>query len=313
MPETQAIQNVSPNPERSALLREAVEGVRSAFARGDLDGAAEICGMLVHVNPDEAAFRALQGQVLRAQGKSSDADAAETRAVAIVAKRLEKQAKRGRVLSLGERMLAFSDVLFLGGPPATFVALGQMQLLVMLEQGMESHHRVLDVGCGTLRAGIWLMKVLEKGNYFGIEPHQARLDFGKEHVAGPALMDRKQPRFDGNAAFDFSVFGERFDFVVARSVWTHTSKLQINAMLDAFAAHSAPGAVLLTSYLPVSDGRPDYLGEQWVGRSADSPVGGLVAHKTEWVQAACKQRGLRVRALADHVVNGQIWLRIEQI
>ena len=46
----------------------------------------------------------------------------------------------------------------------------------------------------------------------------------------------KRPRFGTNPHFDTSVFGEKFDFFLAYSIWTHASKGQIQAMLDSFVA-----------------------------------------------------------------------------
>ncbi len=154
------------------------------------------------------------------------------------------------------------------------------------------------------------MKILEADRYRGIEPHKARLRFGLDHVVGEDLARQKRPRFDHNTAFDLSVFGERFDFFVARSVWTHASKSQIAAMLDGFVANSAPGAVFLTSFLAARNPKHDYQGDGWVGRSESSPFGGLVGHSPRWIQRACAERRLTVHALPEHVVNQQIWLLI---
>src|SRR5207248_1139297 len=112
--------------------------------------------------------------------------------------------------------------------------------------------RVLDVGCGALRLGYWLMRFLDSSHYFGIEVQREMLNLGLEELIEPQVIERASARFSHNEDFDFSVFGETFDFVYARSIWTHASKNQIRAMLASFAASTSPEAVFLASYYPAS-------------------------------------------------------------
>ena len=46
---------------------------------------------------------------------------------------------------------------------------------------------------------------------------------GLEHVMEPDTLEDKKPSFDSNDSFHFSVFGVPFDFVLARSIWTHAN------------------------------------------------------------------------------------------
>lgn len=290
------------SPTRDALIAEATSAVEHALRSGDIASAIALADGMADLAPDEPTALATRSRVLRAAGRTSEADDAEADAIARVAATLPP-------MDLQARMNHFARVTFLGGPAEHFVALGQMQLLTLLEEGLESHHRVLDLGCGALRAGLWLVKVLEAGHYFGIEPNRARLAFGLDHVLGADLVARRAPRFDTNDRFDLSVFGVRFDFIVARSVWTHAAKRHIEAMLDGLVAH---GDVLLTSVLPARTVAEDYRGDTWVGQSDTSPFGGLVRHDRAWIDHAAAVRGLRVRALERHVANEQVWLRIER-
>jgi ubiquinone/menaquinone biosynthesis C-methylase UbiE len=171
---------------------------------------------------------------------------------------------------------------------------------------------VLDVGCGALRGGYWIMRVLDPGHYCGIEPNVAMLDAGLERIVEPEVVERAAPRFDRNDGFDFGVFGAMFDFVIARSIWTHASKPQIETMLDSFVAVAAPDGVFLTSVLPVSEERPDYTGDAWVGRSHESDEPGTVAHSMEWIEHAAAQRRLVVRTTGPNVLRQQ-WLALRRV
>ncbi|MCB2223527.1 MAG: class I SAM-dependent methyltransferase [Actinobacteria bacterium] len=200
---------------------------------------------------------------------------------------------------------------FLGGPPRLFEAAGREQLIVLLEHGLCFDSFVLDVGCGALRGGRWVIPLLDPGHYCGIEPNRAMLERGLREFLDPEVVECKRPRFDGNDRFDFSVFGIRFTHVVARSVWTHASKQQIGAMLDGFAAHSASDGVFLASFLPAGESKAqeDYLGEAWVGRSHESDEPGMVGHAWRWVEEECAARGLEAQRLdrAPLTERGQVW------
>ncbi len=304
-----SVQAVPVSPQRDAMVCEALDALEQLLEAGELAAALHLTQATIGLAPDDPHAWSARSRALRAAGQLDAADAAEARAIERVAERI---AASPVPLSLRQRIARFAEVAFLGGGEAAFVEIGQMQLMVLLEHGLEPHHRVLDIGCGALRAGLWLVKVLEPGHYCGIEPHKPRVRFGLDHVLGSDLVARKRPRVDHNAAFDLGVFGERFDFFVARSVWTHASKPQIEVMLDGFVACAAPGAVFLTSFMPARSPEYDYLGEGWVGQSESSPFGGLVCHDPAWIQAACEQRGLQVRALEEHIVNQQVWLLIRR-
>jgi SAM-dependent methyltransferase len=141
---------------------------------------------------------------------------------------------------------------FLGGPAGDFERVGRAGLEVLLREGLVPSSRVLDVGCGALRLGYWLMRLLDPGCYYGVEPAQEMLALGLEQFVGADVSDRAQAHFISTDDFDFTAFGARFDFVVARSIWTHASKSQIRSMLGSFAETSLPSGVFLASYQPAS-------------------------------------------------------------
>lgn len=205
------------------------------------------------------------------------------------------------------------DGIFLGGPAKFFATAGQKLLITLLSEGLTPQSKVLDIGCGCLRGGYWLIHFLDAGCYFGIEPNVPMLEAGLDVVLEPDLATLKQPRFDHNMAFDFAVFEETFDYFVARSIWTHASKQQIQTMLDAFLETAQPGSILLTSYIKATLFKKDYLGTNWVGRSHDSDDPGIVHHSLKWIQSECAQRGLTAEEKKDDAYNfgNQTWLKIQ--
>ncbi len=250
------------------------------------------------------------------------------------------------VESLQERAERAGQTRFLGSTIGEFESGGRMIFEVLLAEGLIPSSRLLDVGCGAVRLGYWVLRFLDPGRYFGIEPNIEMRDAGLALIE-PDVISRAQPAFSDNDRFDFSVFGKSFDFVVARSIWTHATKPQISAMLASFAATSTPDAVFMTSYRPASavwarmvryqprlaravasrlplselspiiaklPSRPEYEGDSWVGRSHDSDAPGVVEHGLPWIAEEASRHGLSVQLMPYHLAYGQrqCWLRVRR-
>ena len=198
--------------------------------------------------------------------------------------------------------------IFLGGPIRKFETVGRNQLSILLRHGLNLDSKVLDVGCGALRAGYWLIHFLKPGCYFGIEPNADMLDAGKEVVVTHSVIEAKQPSFHNNGDFDFGVFATNFDFVLARSVWTHASQIQIEKMLDEFVRTTSDNGTFLTSFKPTRWYERQYAGTEWVGKSDTSDEGGIVRYRFSWIRKVCAQRGLAAERLENEY--GQTWIKI---
>jgi len=224
---------------------------------------------------------------------------------------MERENLKPNPLRLQRKAEELGTSVFLGGPVQWFEAVGRMCLIVLLKNGLYPESKVLDIGCGALRGGYWLVNFLNPGCYFGIEPSKEMVDIGIENFLGPDLVRRKHPRFDFNDEFDFTVFGEKFDYFIARSIWTHASKPQIERMLDSFRENSNESAVFLVDFSP-----PlllicrDYKGAEWVGRIGTRGTPRTVSHSFRWVKKQCHKRGLVVDKLKEDNMPGHIWLRI---
>jgi hypothetical protein len=213
--------------------------------------------------------------------------------------------------SLQNRVDLLRDGPFLGVPFDDFERGGREQLIILLMNGLTPGSRVMDLGCGVLRGGYWLIHFLDAGRYHGIEPHAERLAIGTQVILESETLRLKQPTFDSNAAFDTDLFGKEFDFFLAYSIWTHAPKQQIEVMLDGFVRNAGQGAVFLASFLPARRRADDYTGDTWFGTSHDSDVQGCVQHSFSWIRNACSRRNLHVQMLGRDGI-GQIWLRIDR-
>jgi hypothetical protein len=213
-------------------------------------------------------------------------------------------------LSIGEKASYFSPIVFTGGAPQIFETVGRKTLSLLVERGLQANHKLLDIGCGCLRCGIWIIPFLEEECYFGIEPNIEMMRFGTDVLLQPSLLEQKKPHFDHNSDFDFSVFQQKFDFFVARSIWTHASRKQIEVCLDNFVKSRNKNGKMLVSYIPPVGLNTAYLDHEWLGISHLSNDEGYAYHKLEWIEAVCQKRGLDVLSLQGHTFNLQHWLEI---
>lgn len=201
---------------------------------------------------------------------------------------------------------------FLGVPRETFEQAGRMHFIRLLENGLLPESKVLEIGCGCLRIGYWLIRFLEQHGYAGFDPARNRVELGLKYLLRNSELDAKQPRFSFNADFATDVFNDKFDFFLACSIWTHCSKKHIQIMLDGFLANTSDQGVFVVSYLPPLSNDDDYMGEDWVGTSHESSIPGIVRHSLNWIQQQCDIRDLTLIELSGVDCDSQIWLRIEK-
>jgi len=139
------------------------------------------------------------------------------------------------------------------GPTDQFDFMSSTQFAFLYAMGIREHHKVLDFGCGSLRLGRLLIPFLNEGKYFGIEPNEWLIEDGIERELGRDTVGLKKPRFNNNADFDTDVFGEKFDYIVAQSILTHTGPSSVKAFVKSASRALAPGGLLLFSYICEKD------------------------------------------------------------
>jgi SAM-dependent methyltransferase len=167
----------------------------------------------------------------------------------------------GQYQRIGDALAA--DGFPTGGETELFEEIGRHQFLKLFQSGLMPNDRVLDIGCGCLRGGFFLIHYLEPGGYFGIEPNPRMLQAGVDRVLGRYVLDEKRPTFTNRDDFEFDEFGVKFDFYIARSIWSHASLPQIATMLESFKRTANRGAVFLASYVPTESADEEYHGEEF--------------------------------------------------
>ena len=101
--------------------------------------------------------------------------------------------------------------------------IGQLQFDFLVHKNLQPHHKMLDLGCGTLRGGQHFIKYLNKSNYYGIDISPRAIEYAKKLVVLEGLSE-KNPHLlvSENKNLKFLEFSaQKFDYIIAQSVFTH--------------------------------------------------------------------------------------------
>jgi SAM-dependent methyltransferase len=139
--------------------------------------------------------------------------------------------------------------------------MGATQFRLLCSLGLRANHTLLDVGCGSLRAGRLFLVYLDEGRYCGIEPNEWLINDAVTNQLGKDLIGIKKPRFDHNAEFRTAVFSQQFDFIVAQSIFSHTGADLIGVALRNFSESLKPDGLIVVTFV---EGQRDFDGTGWV-------------------------------------------------
>src|SRR5262245_59031296 len=148
------------------------------------------------------------------------------------------------------------------GPPEEYDLIGAMTFNLLTTLGLRQHHTLVDIGCGSLRAGRLLIPYLNDGKYVGVEPNRWLVEDGIKWEIGADLVRIKTPRFyysGSPAALEGS--GLVVDFAVAQSIFSHCGIDLIRSWLAGLSPFLARTGVLAATFL-VAD--RDFAGTGWV-------------------------------------------------
>lgn len=204
----------------------------------------------------------------------------------------------------------FRNSVFLAGPEDAFYTVPRETVALLKSFHMKESSKVLDVGCGLLRNGRLLFEYLQPGNYFGIEPNATNLRIGLEFYVGPSKASLAKPRFSMNPNFDFSVFGDqKYDFVFARSIWSHCSLAQIKTSMLSFKRFAHKSSVFLTSYCPAHEDAKyiEYSGTTWVGNSHNDTKPGSTRFFFGTLRKQAVDVGLYIREISSIEMQRRAW------
>lgn len=110
---------------------------------------------------------------------------------------------------------------FVGGDGVLWDEIAKLQLDFLKSEGLVPEHTLIDVACGSLRAGRLFINYLESGNYLGIDKEVDLIIHGVAEELGISTFVEKNPMFVVSGDFEFSKFPRRPDYAIAQSLLTH--------------------------------------------------------------------------------------------
>ena len=122
---------------------------------------------------------------------------------------------------------------YLGGEAEGWELRGKFQLYFLRKMGLLPSSKLLDVGCGPLRAGVHLIEYLDTGNYWGCDYNESFITAARKIAGENDDLSGKEPVLRVIDNFDFSGFDRDFDFMILFSVLNHCSRHQRSRFLKA--------------------------------------------------------------------------------
>ena len=122
---------------------------------------------------------------------------------------------------------------------------GRAELEIVTALGLARGHRLLEMGCGALRAGAHIIEYLEPDRYWGVDIDELSLRAGVQYELPVRGLTARRPRFLLNANFELErlpgASGVLFDFVVFFAVLKPNIRKLWEPALAHTRARLAPG------------------------------------------------------------------------
>lgn len=125
------------------------------------------------------------------------------------------------------------------GPTEFWKMKRDFQISFLRARGLQPHHRLLDIGCGTLRGGIALIEYLETSHYYGIELRAITLAEGLRELCDAGLEDKSPTLIMGEVGS--IAIPATLDFVLAFSVLIHMPDDVLEETLAFVSRQIGPG------------------------------------------------------------------------
>jgi len=189
-----------------------------------------------------------------------------------------------------------------GGRAATraaWLGLGQMQFDYLLGHGLDPAMRMLEIGCGNLRAGRLFIDYLDAGNYHGIDISPEILLAALDTITEFGLQS-KRPQLTIVEDLTFGFLPDAaFDVVHAHSVFSHSPIEVIDQCLRHVGRIISPGGFFDFTFHATERAEHDVLREDFYYRPATlislaAGYGLQVRRLEDWERVGHAQSKLRV-------------------
>lgn len=131
---------------------------------------------------------------------------------------------------------------YIGGSDSeAWYGIGKLQYHFLVANGLKNNHKFLDIGCGSLRLGQYLIPMLDEANYYGLDAESALIDAGIEAEMHFNVFEKKKPKLIVNTKFDLGMC-DGYDFAIAQSLFTHLCVDDIDRCFRSLSLIANPGS-----------------------------------------------------------------------
>jgi SAM-dependent methyltransferase len=182
----------------------------------------------------------------------------------------------------------------------SWLQIGQMQFDYLIKHGLKPDMRMLDIGCGNLRAGRLFIDYLDSANYYGTDISPDILLAAQRTVEEYGLQ-RKMPYLTLTNDLKLAFLPDgHFDIVHAHSVFSHSPLAVIDECLAHVGRIMAPG------------GRFDFTFDRTEG-SEHQVLREDFYYRTETLTNLAARHGLEAEYMADWEETGHHQSKIRVI
>lgn len=126
--------------------------------------------------------------------------------------------------------------------------IGSLQFEFLIGQGLAPTDVLVDIACGSLRAGVHLIQYLEPSCYLGIDKEQMLIDAGLSDELPASVVAQKAPEFVVSSTFEFDRFSRRPDLGLSQSLFTHLTPPVISRCYRSLRDWVEPGFRLYATW-----------------------------------------------------------------
>lgn len=165
------------------------------------------------------------------------------------AKTFEEQAYLDAYTERTDALVEIDPRMAIGG---LWDEMGTHQLNFLVHQGLQTDSTILDIGCGTLRAGRFLIDHLNPDSYFGFDLSKKAIDAGNSLIYELGFGE-KNPDLRVNTAQNlrFDDYRDKtFDFLLAQSVFSHLRESDIEECFEHICTVMNNGSMFFFTFHP---------------------------------------------------------------
>lgn len=178
--------------------------------------------------------------------------------------------------------------------------LGSLQFEYLKSKGLKPHHKLLDVGCGVLRGGVYFIPYLAPLHYFGFDLNMSLIQIGLNvEVENLDLSQRVDVQnFAAAENFEYPPHWPSMDMAVGFSLLTHLNYKSVCLCLKNTAQILRPGGKFYATIFEVTDAQVNEACVQ-AGGVISYPLKDPYHYTRKSIEEAADTAGLTLEAVED--------------